>query len=124
MPDNEAHSNVPQGTKLEEYALNKPKIKPVVVALGASIALSAGSAYAVDLEGMADKAMDMAKGMVAGEARDMQGNKVTINPETGFSYGGDGMGVYAGGKIGTGAKDPTVCGTFGGKNCSMPHIKK
>lgn len=108
--------------------MKKGKIRPIVVALGTSIALSAGTASAVDLEGMADKAMDkakdMAKGVIAGEARDMQGNKVIINPETGFSYGGDSMGVYAGGKVGTGAKDPTVCGTFGGSSCSMAHIKK
>ncbi|MGH8597224.1 MAG: hypothetical protein ACREXT_11255, partial [Gammaproteobacteria bacterium] len=49
---------------------------------------------------------------VAADAVDMQGNKVTINDETGFTYGGDGMGKYSSGKIGTGAKDPAVCGTF------------
>ncbi len=108
--------------------MKKNKIKPVVIALGASIAFGAGTASAVDLEGMANKAMDkakdMAKGVIAGEARDMQGNKVIINPETGFSYGGDGMGIYAGGKVGTGSKDPTVCGTFSAASCSMPHVKK
>lgn len=104
------------------------KIKPVVIALGASLVLGAGSASAVDLEGMANKAMDkakdMAKGVMNGEARDMQGNKVMIDPETGFTYGGDGMGIYAGGKVGTGSKDPTVCGTFEDSNCSMPHTTK
>ena len=104
------------------------KFKPVVIALGATIALGAGTASAVDLEGMANKAMgkakEMAKGVIAGEARDMQGNKVIINPETGFSFGGDSMGIYAGGKVGTGAKDPTVCGTFAGASCSMPHLTK
>jgi len=108
--------------------LNTRKIKPVVIAFGASLALGAGTASAVDLEGMANKAMgkakEMAKGVMAGEARDSQGNKVVINPETGFSYGGDEMGIYAGGKVGTGAKDPTVCGTFSGSSCSMPHLKK
>lgn len=100
------------------------KLKPVVVALGASLALSTGIAGAVDLGGMADKAMDMAKGKMAGEARDMQGNKVIIDPATGFSYGGDEMGIYAGGKVGTGAKDPTVCGTYSSATCSVPHITK
>ena len=106
----------------------KKTIKPVAVALGASLALGAATTVtAVDMDAMKDKAVsmakDMAKGMVGGEARDMQGNKVMIDPETGFSYGGDGMGVYAGGKVGTGSKDPTVCGTFGGSSCSMAHLK-
>ncbi len=57
------------------------------------------------------------------QARDMQGNEVKINPETGFSYGGDQSAGYAAGKIGTGAKDPAVCGTFSGSSCSMPHTQ-
>ena len=52
----------------------------------------------------------------------MQGNKVMINDETGFTYGGDQMGKYAGGKVATGKKDPAVCGTFSGSMCSMPHL--
>ena len=56
---------------MEEHTLKKNKIKPVVIAFGASLALGAGTASAVDLEGMANKAMDMAKGVIAGEARDM-----------------------------------------------------
>ncbi len=113
---------------MEEHTLKKNKIRPVVIALGATIALGAGTASAVDLEGIANKAMDKAKAMarsvIAGEARDMQGNKVVIDPETGFSYGGDGMGIYAGGKVGTGSKDPTVCGTFSSASCSMSHLTK
>ena len=107
--------------------MNNKRIKPVVMALGASVALTAGTVGAVDMDAMADKAMDkakeIAKGMIGGEARDMQGNKVMIDPETGFTYGGDGMGAYAGGKVGTGAKDPTVCGSFSGSSCSMAHLK-
>ena len=113
---------------MEEHTLKRNKIRPVVIVLGATIALGAGTASAVDLEGMANKAMDKAKAMarsvISGEARDMQGNKVVIDPETGFSYGGDGMGIYAGGKVGTGSKDPTVCGTFSGASCSMSHLTK
>lgn len=59
---------------------------------------------------------------VATAAVDMQGNKVTINDETGFTYGGDNMGKYSAGKLGTGVKDPAVCGTFANASCSMPHI--
>lgn len=59
---------------------------------------------------------------VAAEAVDMQGNKVMINDETGFTYGGDGMAKYSSGKLATGAKDPAVCGTFAGGSCSMPHL--
>jgi hypothetical protein len=68
----------------------------------------------VDLEGMAGKAIDsakeMANDMMASDARDMPGNKVAMNPETGFTYDG--------------GKDPTVCGTFGGGSCSMPLTTK
>lgn len=32
-------------------------------------------------------------------------------PTTPFTYGGDETFSYAGGKVGTGAKDPSVCGT-------------
>lgn len=103
--------------------MKKNTIKPVVAALGATLVLAAGTASAVDMDAMKDKAEGMAKGMMTGEARDMQGNKVMIDPETGFTYGGDGMGVYADGKVGTGKKDPTVCGSFGGASCSMAHTK-
>lgn len=84
----------------------KKNIKPIVVALGSSMLIGAAA---------------MA---TAGEARDMQGNKVMIDEETGFTYGGDGMGKYSDGKIATGKKDPAVCGTFSGSSCSMPHLKK
>ena len=84
----------------------KKNIKPIVIALGSSVVIGA-SALAV-----------------AGEARDMQGNKVMINDETGFTYGGDGMAKYSDGKLATGKKDPGVCGTFGGSSCSMPHLTK
>lgn len=32
-------------------------------------------------------------------------------PQAPFTYGGDETGAYAGGKVGTGVKDPSVCGT-------------
>ena len=84
----------------------KKNIKPIVIALGSSVIIGAAA---------------MA---VAGEARDMQGNKVMIDDETGFTYGGDGMGKYSEGKIATGKKDPAVCGSFSDASCSMPHLKK
>lgn len=73
--------------------------------LGATFAVSlaAGSAFA-------------AKGC------DMEGNCFEMLDS--FTYGGDATGGYAGGKIATGAKDPGVCGTFGGSSCSMPHLQK
>ncbi len=107
--------------------MKAPTLKPIVIAFGTGIALGAGNVSAVDLEAMASKAMDkaktMAQGVLGGEARDSQGNKVVIDPETGFSYGGDQMGIYAGEKVGTGAKDPTVCGTFAGSTCSVTHLE-
>jgi hypothetical protein len=84
----------------------KKNIKPIVIALGSSVLIGAAA---------------MA---TAGEARDMQGNKVMIDDETGFTYGGDGMGKYSDGKIATGKKDPAVCGSFSGSSCSMSHLKK
>lgn len=84
----------------------KKNIKPIVIALGSSVVIGA-SALAM-----------------AGEARDMQGNKVMIDEETGFTYGGDQKAGYSDGKLATGKKDPAVCGTFGGSSCSMPHLKK
>ena len=54
----------------------------------------------------------------------MKGNKIKINDETGFTYGGDQQGKYSGGKIATGTKDPAVCGTFSGASCSMSHLEK
>jgi hypothetical protein len=62
--------------------------------------------------------------LLVADARDMQGNEVKINPETGFSFGGDQAAAYANGKLGTGVKDPAVCGTFSGSSCSVPHLKK
>jgi hypothetical protein len=31
--------------------------------------------------------------------------------------------AYAGGKIGTGVKDPAVCGTFSSPKCSIEYVK-
>ena len=102
--------------------MKKNNLKPVAAAVGSTMALAlASTATAQDNP---FQMVEFGEGVtVAGEAMDMQGNKVMINDETGFTYGGDGMGTYAGGKVGTGKKDPTVCGTFGGSSCSMAHLK-
>jgi hypothetical protein len=102
--------------------MKKNNLKPAVAALGSTviIALSA-SANAENPFQMVEFGEAVT---VAGEAVDMQGNKVMINDETGFTYGGDQKAGYAGGKIATGKKDPAVCGTFSGKSCSMPHLTK
>ena len=60
--------------------------------------------------------------MVAEKGKDMAGNDVEM--PAGFTYGGDPTGAYAGGKIGTGAKDPAVCGTFSEAKCSITYTKK
>ena len=101
--------------------MKKNNLKPVAAALGSSVVMAlAASANA------ADNPFQMvefgAALTVAGEAVDMQGNKVMINDETGFTYGGDEKAGYAGGKLATGKKDPAVCGTFAGSSCSMPHL--
>lgn len=53
--------------------------------------------------------------------RDMAGNEVQFT--TPFRYGGDNTGAYAGNKIGTGTKDPAVCGSFSGDKCSITYVK-
>ncbi len=103
--------------------MKKNNLKPSAAAVGSSVvmALSASVSAAENPFQM----VEFGEGVtVAGEAVDMQGNKVMINDETGFTYGGDQKGGYSGGKIATGTKDPAVCGTFAGESCSMPHLKK
>jgi hypothetical protein len=62
--------------------------------------------------------------VVATDARDMKGNAVKIDDQTGFTYGGDNTGAYGGNKVGTGKKDPKVCGTFGNATCSIKYVEK
>ena len=101
----------------------KKNLKPIAAAVGSTIALAvAAPASAADNP---FQMVEFGEGVtVAGEARDMQGNKVMINDETGFTYGGDGMAKYSEGKLATGKKDPAVCGSFSGSSCSMAHLKK
>jgi hypothetical protein len=103
--------------------MKKNSLKPIAAALGSSVALAL--AAPVNAADNPFQMVEFGEGIsVAGEAADMQGNKVMINDETGFAYGGDQKAKYAGGKLGTGAKDPGVCGTFAGASCSMKHLKK
>jgi len=103
--------------------MKKNNLKPMAMAIGSSVVLALSAAA-----GAAENPFQMVEfgeGVsVAADAVDMQGNKVKINDETGFTYGGDNQGKYSSGKIGTGTKDPAVCGTFGGASCSMPHLTK
>ena len=103
--------------------MKKNNLKPMAVAIGTSmvLALSATAGAAENPFQMVEFGDGVS---VALDAVDMQGNKVSIKDETGFSYGGDNQGKYASGKVGTGTKDPAVCGTFGGASCSMPHLTK
>lgn len=103
--------------------MKKNNLKPVATAFGASVAIAlTASANAAENP---FQMVEFGEGInVAGEATDMQGNKVMIDDETGFTYGGDQKAAYAGGKLATGKKDPAVCGTFAGESCSMKHLKK
>ncbi|MFP6781762.1 MAG: hypothetical protein VCB59_08695 [Gammaproteobacteria bacterium] len=98
----------------------KKNYKPTVAGLGSTIILAASIPVSA-----ANNPFEIiefgAPSMLAGEARDSQGNKVVINDETDFEYGGDQMGKYSDGKVGTGIKDPSVCGSFSESSCSMPH---
>jgi len=103
--------------------MKKNNLKPVAAAVGTSVALAmAMSANAADNP---FQMIEFGEAInVAGDAVDMQGNKVSIKEETGFTYGGDQKAGYAAGKLATGQKDPAVCGTFAGETCSMPHLQK
>jgi hypothetical protein len=103
--------------------MKKNNLKPVAAAVGTGMVMAlAMQANAADNP---FQMIEFGEGVtVAGDAVDMQGNKVKIDQETGFEYGGDQKAGYSGGKLGTGAKDPAVCGTFAGDTCSMPHVKK
>jgi len=103
--------------------MKKNNLKPVAAAVGTSVAMAiAMSANAADNPFQMIEFGEAVN--VAGDAVDMQGNKVSIDDETGFTYGGDQKAGYSDGKIATGKKDPAVCGTFAGETCSMPHLKK
>ncbi|MFK8067245.1 MAG: hypothetical protein AB8D52_03275 [Gammaproteobacteria bacterium] len=60
------------------------------------------------------------EGKCGAKGVDMQGNVVELGN---FTYGGDNMATYSGGKLATGAKDPAVCGTFSSAKCSVGHVK-
>jgi hypothetical protein len=57
----------------------------------------------------------------AEKGKDMAGNDVELPAN--FTYGGDNTAAYAGGKMGTGVKDPAVCGTFSNEKCSITYTK-
>lgn len=103
--------------------MKKNTLKPVAIAIGSSVVLAMSAAAGATENPF--QMVEFGDGVsVATESVDMQGNKVKINDETGFTYGGDGQAKYADGKLATGKKDPAVCGTFESATCSMPHLKK
>ena len=103
--------------------MKKNNLKPVAIAIGLSVVLALSAAAGASENPF--QMVEFGDGVsVAVESVDMQGNKVMINDETGFTYGGDSQAKYASGKLATGVKDPAVCGTFGEASCSVQHIKK
>jgi len=101
--------------------MKKNNFKPIAAAIGSTIALAIAAPAGANDNPF--QLIEFGDGInVAAEARDMQGNKVMINDETGFAYGGDEMAKYSDGKLATGKKDPAVCGSFAGASCSMPHL--
>lgn len=103
--------------------MKKNNLKPAATVLGTGVVMAlAMNANAADNP---FAMIEFGEGVnLAGNAVDMQGNKVEIVDETGFEYGGDQKAEYADGKLATGKKDPAVCGTFAGESCSMPHLSK
>jgi hypothetical protein len=100
-------------------------------ALGSAIAVTLATMSVAHATENPFAAQDLTDGYMVAEAaaatgekrvgRDMAGNEVIL-PEN-FDFGGDNTGAYAGGKIGTGAKDPAVCGTFTDATCSIEYVK-
>lgn len=90
--------------------------------LTTAIAITLTAAPIADAAQNPFSASDFSGGfMVAAVGHDMTGKEVQLPP--GFTYGGDNTGAYAGGKIGTGVKDPAVCGTFSEGKCSIKYVK-
>jgi hypothetical protein len=90
--------------------------------LTTAIAITLTAAPVVDAAENPFSAREFSGGfMVAATGHDMTGKEVQM--PAGFTYGGDPTGAYAGGKIGTGAKDPAVCGTFKEAKCSIKYVK-
>lgn len=120
----------------------KHKTSSVRTALGATIAISLAGAnivsaevnpfefsvfdqsylVAADPHAAVEAVKEAAKETMSdAPGRDMQGNLVN------YEYGGDSKGAYAGGKVGTGSKDPGVCGSFTGAVCGADgggHLNK
>jgi len=101
------------------------KKKQLTIALSAVFAISiasTGIANAVDTSAAVDAAKEaVSEAMEDAPGRDMAGNMVNYN------YGGDSKGAYAEGKVGTGTKDPGVCGSFTEAVCGADgggHLKK
>ena len=103
--------------------MKKNKLQPAAAALGAGVVMAlAGVANAADNPFQMVEFGTAVK--VASDAVDMQGTKLKINDETGFTFGGNQKAAYAAGKLGTGKKDPAVCGTFSGASCAVQHLAK
>lgn len=86
-------------------------------AIGAIAMLSACATPSVS---MSSQEMAAASGQTTGV--DMQGNVVEFDDK--FTFGGDNMAAYNDGLLGTGTKDPAVCGSFSASKCSMSHLAK
>lgn len=85
-------------------------------AIGAITLLTA----CTSMSGMSSAEMAAASGQTTGV--DMQGNVVELTD--GFTYGGDNMATYNDGLLGTGSKDPAVCGGFSAAKCSVSYTEK
>jgi hypothetical protein len=108
--------------------------KSLSVAVGGSFALSLAASPLVlaaenpfgmnELSGGYMVAEGEAAPAAAAPAKAAGGKEAPANK---FDYGGDGTGAYAGGKVGTGVKDPAVCGTYTEAMCGEKggtHLKK
>lgn len=84
------------------------------------VLLSASCATSGTGSSMSSAEMAAANGQTTGV--DTAGNVVELGEF--FTYGGDNMAGYNDGKLGTGAKDASVCGSFSAAKCSVGHLSK
>ncbi len=99
----------------------KHSLKPVVAMLGSAYIASLAFSSVANAETNPFSANDLTTGYMVAEGKCGEGMKKAEGKC------GEGMKKAegkCGGKIGTGKKDPAVCGTFSAAKCSVGHLKK
>ncbi len=110
----------------------KHSLKPVVAMLGSAYIASLAFSSVANAETNPFSANDLTTGYMVAEGKCGEGMKKAEGKcgegmKKAEGKCGEGMKKAegkCGGKIGTGKKDPAVCGTFSAAKCSVGHLKK